>query len=211
MAFFDYIRYMNGVQQHTKSFTYADYLTNWVDERVELIKGQLFKMSPPPSSEHQEISGELYGNIWLNLKEKSCKVYSAPFDVVLPIPHKSGLKANTVVQPDLTIICDPTIIKERGCFGVPDMVVEILSKGTSKKDLQDKFDLYEEVGIKEYWIVYPGDELVEVFYLESGKYQRSHAYTSEDVLTSVLLPDLKIDLNLVFPKSKGDSNQEEAE
>ena len=108
------------------------------------------------------------------------------------------MDSDRVVQPDLVVICDLTKIKERGCFGAPDWVVEILSPHTTKKDLQDKFDLYEESGVLEYWIVEPRNQTVEVFQLDDGKYRRIRTYTREDQVSPQLFPDLVIDLDTVF-------------
>jgi Uma2 family endonuclease len=153
-------------------YTYTDYLNFTFDEMVEIIKGRIFKMSPAPSSTHQNISGNLFYQIKKLLENKKCKVYSAPFDVILPTKGKDFMQSDKVVQPDIVVICKPDLIKERGCFGVPDWIIEILSPHTTKKDIQDKYNLYEEAGVKEYWIVEPRNNTVEVFVLENEKYRR---------------------------------------
>ncbi len=179
-------------------YTYADYLKFDMDYMVEVIRGKLYKMSPAPGSTHQEVSTNLVTEIGLFLKGKSCKLFSAPFDVILPIKTKDFRKSETVVQPDLSVICDPSKIKEQGCFGPPDWIIEILSPNTSKKDLQDKYDVYEEAGVNEYWIVMPKSQVVEVYLLENNRYRRAGAYVYEDTVSPVTLPGLEISLPEVF-------------
>ena len=157
-------------------FTYKEYCSWPEDERWELIDGVAYDMSPAPSSRHQRISGYLYTELSNFLKPKSCEVFSAPFDVLLPIfPIEDENKINTVVQPDISVICDSTKIIEKGCLGAPDLIIEILSPSTSKKDLNEKFQLYEKHGVKEYWVVDPGNKYIQVFHLltegeNTGKY-----------------------------------------
>ncbi|MDA8693464.1 Uma2 family endonuclease, partial [Saprospiraceae bacterium] len=179
-------------------YTYADYLQFEYDHMVELIRGKIFKMTPAPASFHQDISRELLVLFSNYLKDKSCKIYNAPFDVVLPVENQKKNSATTVVQPDLSIICDLSKIDAAGCIGAPDLIIEILSPSTSKKDLNDKYSIYEESGVLEYWIVMPNEKLVEVFYLEAGKYNRIKVYTSDEVIIPILFPDLEIDLVEVF-------------
>lgn len=180
-----------------KKYSYADYLKWTFDESVELIKGKLFRMPPAPSSRHQDISRELLIEIGVFLKGKSCKVYNAPFDVRL-FPIKEDGKNFTVVQPDLCVICDLTKIDEKGCFGPPDLIIEIQSPSTTKKDMQDKFYLYKEAGVKEYWIVVPSADVVEVFDLTDGEYRIRKHYTIEDSIPVGVLPGLEIELMSVF-------------
>jgi Uma2 family endonuclease len=114
-------------------YTYADYLKFEFEEMVELIKGKIFPMSPAPRSKHQLINGNIFGPLWSFLKNKKCQVFIVPFDVILPIANKKREKATTVVQPDICVICNPELVEEAGCFGVPDWIVEILSPHNSKK------------------------------------------------------------------------------
>jgi Uma2 family endonuclease len=179
-------------------YTYADYMKFEFEEMVELIRGKIFRMSPTPSSSHQLAAGNFYGPIWQLLKKSPCQVFIAPFDVILPIADKKRDKATTVVQPDICVICNPHIIEDAGCFGVPDWIIEILSPHTRKKDLQLKYDVYEEAGVKEYWIVMPQEKLVEVFILENGKYKRINTYAQDDELPSHTFPELVFKLEEVF-------------
>jgi Uma2 family endonuclease len=185
-----------------KRYSYADYLTWLDDKRRELFNGFINLMTPAPAMIHQEISGAVFGFFWMYLQNKPCKVFSAPFDVRLP---KEGLgkdnkKIFTVVQPDITIVCDMNKLDEKGCIGAPDIIVEIISPSTAKKDLNDKFEIYEESGVKEYWVVYPSDKAASVFKLESnGKYDDGTLYKSNSKINTRILPDFEIDLKEIFP------------
>ncbi len=185
------------------SYTYADYLTWQWDEMTELIKGKIYKMSPAPGSLHQKVSGELFRQLANFLKGKRCQVFSAPFDVRLPSTRKdqADKEITTVVQPDLCVVCDPSKIDARGCIGAPDWILEVLSPNTSSKDLREKFDVYEEAGVKEYWVVHPQEHTILVYTLTvNGKYQGMlKPYIRTDRVSSVTLRDLVIDLQEVFP------------
>jgi Uma2 family endonuclease len=184
------------------SYTYADYLTWQFTEMVELIRGKVFKMSPAPRSIHQEVAGELHRQIANYLKKKKCKVFIAPFDVRLPQPKKGSTDQEiiTVVQPDLCVVCDPKKIDELGCVGAPDWIIEVLSPRTSAKDLNEKFDVYEEAGVGEYWVVHPQEQTVLVYTLNAmGKYEGIlKPYTRRDKIQSIALPELLVDLGEVF-------------
>jgi Uma2 family endonuclease len=183
-------------------YTYADYLKWNFEERLELIKGRIFKMSPAPAPFHQHVLHNLNGLLYNFLKKKPCKVYPAPFDVRLPVKNKmKDEEIITVVQPDISIICDESKIDNRGCCGAPDLVIEILSPGNSYKDVSIKFELYQESGVREYWIVYPTEEKVAVFILDDvGKYKNEASYTGNDKIKSGTLPGLIIKVKDVFTK-----------
>lgn len=180
----------------TKSYTYADYLTWRFQERVELIMGKIFKMSPAPTSQHQHLTTAISSGIFQFLKNKTCKVFSAPFDVSLP--DASGIN-NTVVQPDITVVCDQSKIKQDGCHGAPDLVVEVISKSSVKKDLHEKFTVYEHARVKEYWIVNPNDRSLIIFLLDAtGHYLPSKPLTRGDKAHSSVLPGFELDLDELF-------------
>lgn len=141
--------------EYSGVYTYADYLQWTIAERVELIKGKIFKMSPAPNMRHQWISSKIAGPLWSAIKGESCRVFSAPFDVRFPRRSKNDEDVITMLQPDICVVCDPSKLDERGCIGAPDIVVEILSPSNNRKELQNKFVVYEESGVKEYWIVSP--------------------------------------------------------
>ena len=180
----------------TKRYTYADYLTWQFTDRVELIRGKIFNMSPAPSSQHQHITLAISSGIYQFLRNKPCKVFQAPFDVLLP--DYSGVK-NTVVQPDITVVCDESKITKAGCTGAPDLIVEVISKSSVKKDLHEKYEIYEKAGVKEYWIVQPQDRSLIIFILnEEGRYQPAKPLTKGDKACSNILPGLEINLDELF-------------
>lgn len=181
------------------TYSYANYL-NWLfDERLELIKGRIFKMSPAPSRVHQEIFGAIFNSIYSFLKDKSCKVYSAPFDVRFPKGSKADQDIFTVLQPDICVVCDKSKLDDRGCLGAPDLVVEILSPGNNKKELLNKYNVYEEFGVKEYWVVSPGEQTLMIYTLnDKGKFQPSKLFTLSEEVGSTVLPGFVLKLDDVF-------------
>jgi Uma2 family endonuclease len=185
-----------------KRYTYADYLT-WMDDvRRELFNGFVKLMTPAPSRMHQKISTTLTSIFWVFLRNKKCEVYHAPSDVRLPNNEqpKTDKHIYTVLQPDVYVICDLTKMDDRGCLGAPDLVIEIISAKNSKRDVKDKFEIYQEHGVREYWIVSPNDETVNVFILdEKGKFQFIGIYAEDDKIpVNIFNGDLKIDLTEVF-------------
>ena len=184
--------------QLEEQFTYGDYRT-WPDnERWELIDGVVYDMSPAPGFRHQMVSSELVAQLVTHLRNSSCRVLAAPFDVRLPCGDEADDEIDTVVQPDLVVVCDQKKLDEKGCKGAPDLVIEILSPSTSSKDLHEKFQLYERVGVKEYWIVHPLDRTVMVFRSDGGTFDRPAMFAGEDLIEVPLLGELIVDLNLVF-------------
>lgn len=182
----------------TKQYSYSDYLLWQFKERVELIKGFIMKMSPAPSMVHQRISNNLTGSFYENFKRKPCNVFAAPFDVRLPIA--SAKKDSTVVQPDLCIICDESKLDKRGCNGTPDLMVEIISPNNSKHDVHTKFNLYQEAGVKEYWIIEPFDKIILVYTLINGEFIGLKPQVEGENIKSPLFPELDIAIEDVFYK-----------
>ena len=182
-----------------KVYTYADYLNWQLRERLELLRGKITLMSPALSQYHQEISTNILGFIWENLRGQSCKVFHAPFDVRLARKNEANELVYTVVQPDICVVCDLEKLDGKGCVGAPDLVVEILSPGNSKKEMRDKYELYEEAGVKEYWIVHPEEALVLPFVLnEEGIFIGKQPLTVDQTLRTPLLNGLAIPLKEVF-------------
>lgn len=182
-----------------KRYTYNDYLTWEFIERVELIKGYLFRMAPAPTSEHQRISGKISNSITNFLSDKKCELYYAPFDVRFYDLDDPAKAITNVVQPDISVICDSEKIDKRGCLGAPDLIVEILSPSTSEKDLTWKYDLYEESGVKEYWVVSPTEKNMMIYTLDGAdKYQPSRLFTRGDIIRSSVLEGFSLDLSDVF-------------
>lgn len=183
-----------------KKYSYADYLTWQFQEKLELIKGKIFKMSPAPNTNHQRISRKLTGVMITAFKKHSCELFIAPFDVRLLDKKKSKLDQEiyTVVQPDLCVICDDSKIDERGAIGAPDLVIEILSPGNSNKEMKYKFDLYEEAGVLEYWIINPADKTVFIYILKENNFIGMHPLIEEDTIQSHLFPELDFKLESIF-------------
>ena len=185
------------------TYTYADYLQWRFEERVELIKGKIFKMGPAPNLKHHQVSGHVFNHIYNYLKGQLCNVFVAPFDVRLPVKNqKKPEQITTVVQPDICVVCDETKLDERGCCGAPDLVVEILSPGNSQKEMRIKHKLYEESGVKEYWVIYPVEESIAVFYLTGdGCYGGAAIYASGDTILSLAVNGLSISVTDAFGTS----------
>lgn len=182
------------------TYTCADYLLWQFKERVELIRGKIFRMSPAPNRRHQQVSWALPMELGKALHQKSCNMFTAPFDVRL-INHKKSTEDKqvyTVMQPDLCVICDADKLDERGAIGAPDLVVEILSPGNSKKEMDLKFDLYQENGVREYWMVNTTDNAVFVYVLENEKYIGLKPFTEDNVLQSSVFPELHFDVKDIF-------------
>ena len=181
-------------------FTYADYLTWDDDQRWELIDGEAFCMSPGPNRLHQKWLGELHRQIANYLEERPCEVYLAPFDVRLQnLPDASDEDTITVVQPDIMVVCDRDKLDDRGIKGAPDLVVEIISPSTAKRDITVKHQLYQRHGVKEYWLLYPNDRTLLVYKLsEEGRYAQPKVFGEGDVVPVPLLGELVIDMGKVF-------------
>jgi Uma2 family endonuclease len=177
-------------------YTYWDYLKWSFLDRVELIKGKVVKMCPAPSRNHQlvvRVVNRYFDQYFLN---KPCGLFYAPFDVRLPVP--GAKKDSTVVQPDLTVICDLSKVDERGCFGVPDILVEIVSPGNSRHDMNVKFKLYEASGVKEYWIIQPQERSILIYVLENKKYIGLAPFAEGTDAAGRLFPDLALPVDAVF-------------
>ena len=182
-------------------YSYADYLSWEFQERLELLKGKIRLMSPAPNLEHQRISGRLFLSIGKYLETRPCELFSAPFDVRLP--SESGDLSDaaifTVVQPDLCMVCDPSKLDDKGCLGAPDLVIEILSPGNSQREIQEKYTIYEEAKVQEYWIVSPPEKWILTYLLDNeGKFVGQKPLSEGEILKSSLLPGLEIQLRDIF-------------
>jgi len=175
-----------------KSYTYADYFKWQFEERVELIRGKIFKMSPAPNWFHQKIAGNISARLWLFLEDKPCEVYDAPFDVRIPRKSKNDKNIITVLQPDICVICDLTKLDQRGRIGAPDIVVEVLGPGNNAKELKKKHEVYEEAGVREYWVVSPQDQWMRIYALTEGKFLESPYFVDGDTVTSSVLPGFSL-------------------
>ncbi len=176
--------------------TYGEYL-HWDDDaRFELIDGQAWAMSPAPNPRHQQVLGELYRQIANQLHNKSCSAWLAPFDVRLPRANETDEDIDTVVQPDLSVICDSNKIDDKGCRGAPDWVIEILSPSTAGHDQVIKRRLYERAGVREYWLLHPTDQVLTVYRLIDGSYGKPDVDERKETTHSIILPEIVIDWSL---------------
>lgn len=182
-------------------YTLADVLSWEEPDRVELIDGAPVMMAPP-SRAHQEILTELTRQLANYLEGKQCRVYPAPFAVRLF--ERSGDRpedVRTLVEPDISVVCDRDKLDEVGCKGAPDLIIEILSPSSLRHDRLTKYNLYQRAGVREYWIVDPSARSIQSFVLESGHYTAKDLGTPGDVLKVHMLDGCFIDLSKVFPEA----------
>ncbi|HBF34135.1 TPA: hypothetical protein DDW35_06190 [Candidatus Sumerlaeota bacterium] len=194
-----------SIQHDNQKYTYADYLTWPEDERWELIDGEPYCMSPGPMTQHQRISMSLGAQIWNFLEGKSCQVFSAPFDVRFAEPDAQNENVQTVVQPDITVVCDSKKLDERGCKGAPDFIIEIISPSSVQRDLIKKRELYQRYGVREYWVVHPGDRILSVYLFDvpTQKFGAPDLLDMRGKRAVATLPGLEIDLDKVMAEPKG--------
>lgn len=176
-------------------YSYADYL-NWPEDKsVELIEGVAYAMTPAPARIHQKIVVELLRQISNYLVSRSCEVYTAPFDVRLADADASDEEIESVVQPDIAVICDKEKLDIKGCKGSPDLIIEVVSPASVSLDYIKKLNLYEKHSVKEYWIIHPIDKLIMVYTLEEkGKYSRPSVYLLGEKIKMGIFEDLAISL-----------------
>lgn len=178
-----------------KIYTYDDYLKFTDNEIVEIIDGRISAMSPAPSRIHQELIMEISAEIRNYIKSNNgkCKVYPAPFDVVLVSENQNATDSKNIVQPDISVICDKSKLTDKGCTGSPDMIIEIISPFNPSNDYVRKLNLYEQFKIKEYWIVNPMKKNILVYTLTDNGYNMPDMYTFNDKVKVNIYNDLEID------------------
>jgi len=186
-----------------RPYTYADYLTWPEGERWELIGGVAYNMSAAPTRRHQAILGLLYFRIRSHLEGRTCKVYMSPFDVLLPEPDEpADGDVSNVVEPDIVVQCDETKLTKSGGRGAPDLIFEILSPSTHMKDLREKFDLYERMGVREYWVIDPQGEWLNRFVrAQDGRYGEAESRDlsfAKGPISSLVLDGFSIDPSEIF-------------
>jgi Uma2 family endonuclease len=188
-----------AAKKHFRKYTYSDYLA-WDDnQRWEIVNGEAYDMSPGPGTAHQLIAAELMRQIANQLEGRPCNALPAPFDVRLPLGEEKEEDIENIVQPDISIICDSSKLDEKGCLGAPDIIIEILSPSSVRRDKLEKFNLYEQAGVKEYWLVSQADKMVEVFTLgETGKYGRPAIYGESSTIPFNTIKDITIDFSKIF-------------
>lgn len=181
-------------KKQDERYTYADYITWGDDERWEIIDGMPYAMSPSPTQKHQEVSGQLFRRIGNFLEGKPCKVFSAPFDVRLNADEED----DTVCQPDILVVCDSSKLDGKCCKGAPDLIIEVLSPSTARKDRLIKYARYQRAGVREYWLVDIDTKTVDVAILKNGIYVRTKIYSDEDILNVSVLGGCAVNLAEVF-------------
>jgi Uma2 family endonuclease len=190
---------MGHAQQRSERYTYADYLAWPDDTRYELVDGVAHGMAPAPTRVHQTVVGELFRQVANALQSKPCQAFVAPFDVRLPRAEEADEQVDTVVQPDVLVVCDAGKLDERGVRGAPDWVAEVLSPSSAGHDQITKLAAYERAGVREYWLHHPTDRLLTVYRLEGGAYGRPTIREMKGPVTLGVLPEVTIDFAL-FPE-----------
>lgn len=185
-------------------YTYADVLAWSEHERWEILEGVPYAMSPAPTILHQEVVGALYRIFANYMQGKACRVFIAPLDVLLTKGQESDEQIQTVVQPDVFVVCDKSKLDKRRCKGAPDLIIEVLSPATARKDRREKFLLYEKHGVKEYWLVEPDSKLITAFILNDGQYGRPNIYSDEEGMKTSIFADLTVNLTEVFADIEGE-------
>jgi len=188
-------------KQKREHFTYADYCEWDDDTRWELIDGVPYAMAAP-TTKHQRLLGKLFRKFAEHLDDKECEVFIAPYDVRLNVDKAD----DTVVQPDLLVVCDSDKIGDKGCNGTPDLVIEILSPSTGKYDMMTKFAKYHKAGVREIWFVDPETHEAKIYKRQNDGYTVS-IYGSKDKITVGILPELTIYMNEMFAIEEKEKSQ----
>ncbi|MDD2884992.1 MAG: Uma2 family endonuclease [Dechloromonas sp.] len=173
-------------------FIYADYRHWPEDQRWELIHGEAYAMSPAPSISHQMIVGQLFRQIDEALDGKPCQALIAPLDVLLPALNEADEQVDTIVQPDILVVCDPAKIGDSHVRGAPDWIIEVLSPRTARHDHLTKRALYERAGVREYWLVHPVDRVITLYTLHDGQYGRPEIVDMAGELAPAIFPEILI-------------------
>jgi len=187
------------IRQENRIYTFADYMTWPDDELWEIIDGVPYNMAPP-GTRHQRISGLIFTEFHVYLRGKTCEVFHPPFGVRFPKEDEPDEYIKDALLPDITVVCDKNKLDEKGCRGAPDLVVEILSPSTGKKDMKDKRQLYQRSAVKEYWVVDPVHNTIQVYKVnETGRYGFPEVYGKDDkIKVGIFNDELEIDLTVVF-------------
>lgn len=184
-----------GLPQHDHHpITYADYMTWPSDVRYELIDGVAYLMAPAPTRDHQEFVGELYFQLRKALEGSGspCRAYIAPLDVRLPKADELDEEIETVVQPDVMVVCDANKLDRRGILGAPDLVLEVLSPSSATHDHLLKRHIYERARVREYWLVHPYDRMVTIYQLEKGEFGKPQMRDLTTATPVGILPGVSI-------------------
>ena len=189
------------LKRDSHHYTYADYLRWSGTYGEELIDGAAYVREPPaPSPSHQGIVVGLSRQVDTALKDKPYRVYVAPFDVRLPKSAEHDDKVDTVVQPDVLIVCDLQKIDARGMRGAPDWIAEVLSPYTASHDQVVKLPAYERAGVREVWLVHPIDRTLAIYQLEAGRYGRASVLELKGKTQIAAVPGVTIDWDEILVK-----------
>jgi Uma2 family endonuclease len=164
-----------NLAQEKACYTYEDYRGFPEDLRCEILDGEIFDMTPAPTTIHQAVTVRIVHLLERDMESKGypCRVFVAPTDVIL--------SDKDVVQPDVLLVCDRSKIKEAGIFGTPDVLFEVLSPSTETKDRKKKRNQFERFGVREYFIVHPDRQYVEKYTLDTGVYKKPEIYEEEEI------------------------------
>ncbi|MEI7994275.1 MAG: Uma2 family endonuclease [Methylococcaceae bacterium] len=171
---------------------YGDYLKWPEDIRYELIDGDAYLMAPAPDLAHQDVAGEIFRQAANALLGKTCRALIAPVDVRLPKQDEVDEHIDTVVQPDVLVVCDSSKLDRRGVLGAPDWVVEVLSPSTAGHDQIKKRQLYERHGVRDYWLIHPVDRVLTVYRLVDSEYGKAELNELRCETAVGVLPDIVI-------------------
>ena len=180
-----------------KTYTYIDYMSYTEGEKIEIIDGHVYNMSPAPSRIHQKLIVELSTifNNYIKSNKGPCEVYVSPFDVFLT-NDETIENCKNIVQPDISVICDKNKLNDKGCLGAPDMIIEIVSPYNPSNDYVRKLGLYEQFKVKEYWIINPMEKTIVVYKLDDNmQYEAPKFYTFKDIIKVCIYDNLEIDFN----------------
>jgi Uma2 family endonuclease len=183
---------MGLAQRDNDYHTYGDYLSWTEDTRYDLVDGVAYLMAPAPAVSHQEVTLEIASQLKRALHGHSCRVLIAPVDVRLPKANETDELIDTVIQPDVLAVCDPAKISERGVRGAPDWILEVLSPSTAGHDQVRKRRIYEQAGVREYWMVHPTDRVLTIYRLENGAYGKPDTQVLEGETPIAVLPGVTI-------------------
>lgn len=182
----------------SKAYSYAEYSRWKFKEQTELINGKVFVNHASPAPVHQEITLKIALAMLNHVQHTPWKVYIAPFDVRIPRDSVKDKDIFTVVQPDICLVCDRSKLDENGCIGAPDIVVEILKPGNTEKELKYKYAVYEEAGVKEYWVVTPMLQSIFIYHQQNGQFQSYRPLVKGDIINTSLLPGFELDVTSIF-------------
>lgn len=183
---------MGPALRDNEHHTYGDYLSWPEDVRYELIDGVAYLMAPAPTVSHQDIVGDVYRQLANALAGQPCRVLIAPVDVRFPEADEADECIGTVVQPEVLVVCDVAKISERGVRSAPEWVLEVLSPATAGHDQVRKRRIYEQAGVREYWMVHPTDRVLTVYRLEHGAYGKPDTQILEGETPVAVLPGVVV-------------------